>query len=308
MSLRTFYSSVVAPIPVQFVLDNLQYKFEDDIRHYNHPRWTANESNLLSIGDFTSQERQRVLGQSAYLARASACGPSLSISGRHPPSCREHAYKKGFLRSVIRTYRDAGHEAVTKELSQLRKALATDTQDTARKDYFHNAPVLEVDRQIEQPPGQVDVKDSNSSGFDGEDWELPILKYVFSERARLCLRQASSVSRVGEANRLSGIQKLHCLLNRNSRSVQQMSVLSVAVYLAAQHLTPPLHKFPRKRKDSLRRHLIDCCQMTRIFGEAEDRLFDLEGQPVTSSSYQRSIAIMLAHKSPSQKKFIKPGF
>ncbi|EED16117.1 conserved hypothetical protein [Talaromyces stipitatus ATCC 10500] len=35
-------------------------KFEDDIGHYNYRRWTANEGNR----NFTSQERQRVLGQS----------------------------------------------------------------------------------------------------------------------------------------------------------------------------------------------------------------------------------------------------
>ncbi|KAJ5205120.1 hypothetical protein N7472_001568 [Penicillium cf. griseofulvum] len=35
-------------------------RFEDDIGHYNFRRWTANEVNR----NFTSQERQRVLGQS----------------------------------------------------------------------------------------------------------------------------------------------------------------------------------------------------------------------------------------------------
>ena len=37
------------------------------------------------------------------------------------------------------------HKTVDKEITKLRKALATDTRETARKDYFRNAPVLEVD-------------------------------------------------------------------------------------------------------------------------------------------------------------------
>jgi predicted nuclease with TOPRIM domain len=54
------------------------------------------------------------------------------------------------------------HEAVKKELSQLRKSLANNTQQTARKEYFHTAPVLEVDRQIKQLLGQSDVSQSDA--------------------------------------------------------------------------------------------------------------------------------------------------
>ena len=63
------------------------------------------------------------------------------------------------LRSLAGTIRKARepfpylyqrHEEVKKELSQLRKTLAIDTRQTARKEYFHTAPVLEVDRQIKQ--------------------------------------------------------------------------------------------------------------------------------------------------------------
>ncbi|KAE8371291.1 hypothetical protein BDV26DRAFT_286908 [Aspergillus bertholletiae] len=42
------------------------------------------------------------------------------------------------------------HEAIGKELTKLRKNLLTDTRETARKDYFRIAPILEVNRQIKQ--------------------------------------------------------------------------------------------------------------------------------------------------------------
>jgi hypothetical protein len=77
------------------------------------------------------------------------------------------------------------HEAVSKKLSQLRKTLASDTQETTRKDYFHNAPVLEVDRQIKQLLGQPDFEDCDVDSSKDEDWGLPFPEYIFPERARL---------------------------------------------------------------------------------------------------------------------------
>lgn len=70
-------------------------------------------------------------------------------------------------------------------MTKLRKTLATDTRETARKDYFCNAPVLEVDRQIKQLLGEPDVESCDADSSDDEDWELPTPKYVFPERARL---------------------------------------------------------------------------------------------------------------------------
>lgn len=77
------------------------------------------------------------------------------------------------------------HEEVKKELSQLRKTLANNTRQTARKEYFHTAPVLEADRQIKQLLGQSDVDQSDADSSEDEDWELPTPDYVFPERARL---------------------------------------------------------------------------------------------------------------------------
>ena len=61
-----------------------------------------------------------------------------------------------------------------------------ETRETARKDYFNNAPVFEVDRQIKQmllDESDVEERDTDSSAE--EDWKLPIPDYVFPERARL---------------------------------------------------------------------------------------------------------------------------
>ncbi|BDD61391.1 hypothetical protein MPDQ_001207 [Monascus purpureus] len=79
------------------------------------------------------------------------------------------------------------HENVKKETAKLRKRLATDIREAARKDHFQNAPVLEVDRQIKQLlsrlSGSDEVSDDENSG--DESWELPTPNYVFAERARL---------------------------------------------------------------------------------------------------------------------------
>ncbi|KAJ5833277.1 hypothetical protein N7474_001588 [Penicillium riverlandense] len=58
-------------------------------------------------------------------------------------------------------------------------------KETAQKEYFQNAPVLEVDKQIKQLLGLSDFEDSDVDNSSDEDWELPIPEYVFSERARL---------------------------------------------------------------------------------------------------------------------------
>ena len=50
------------------------------------------------------------------------------------------------------------HKVVKKNLAKLWKILATDTWETARKDHFQNAPVLEVDRQIKQLLSKSDVE------------------------------------------------------------------------------------------------------------------------------------------------------
>jgi hypothetical protein len=57
-----------------------------------------------------------------------------------------------FLAGTVKNAREAfphlyqRHEAVKKEMVNRRKTFATDTRETARKDYFQKAPVLEIDR------------------------------------------------------------------------------------------------------------------------------------------------------------------
>jgi hypothetical protein len=99
------------------------------------------------------------------------------------------------IRSVAGTIKNARdtfphlfqrHKTVKKDLAKLRKTLAIETRETARKEYFNNAPVLEVDRQIKQMLlGESDVKECDADSSAEEDWELPIPDYVFPERARL---------------------------------------------------------------------------------------------------------------------------
>ncbi|KAI2788543.1 hypothetical protein POX_e06562 [Penicillium oxalicum] len=315
-------------------------KFEDDIGHYNYRRWAANEVNK----NFTSQERQRVLGQSGdavferhyqsqFIARdlqhVVLLRPSqenlLRVAGsmlrkRDPlaPSGLTDVHKRAIcqspeilhlrrekrelmaeMRALAGTVKNAQkpfphlyqrHQAVDKELSKLRKALTTDTQEAARKDYFRNAPVLEVDKQIKQLLGESDGADSS----DDEYWELPTPEYIFSERARLVENfYGPDAEDFGEAKllarRIQVTKDMVALLglcepsrrgNRvdwnfdenddpldepeepsSSEETHLECPTDVCIICYGESRrsasNPPPHKFPSKRPDSLRRHLID---------------------------------------------------
>ncbi|KAJ5289237.1 hypothetical protein N7478_002267 [Penicillium angulare] len=209
-------------------------RFEDDIGHYNFRCWTANDVNP----NFTSQERQRVLGQSGdavfekhyqsqfigrdlqhvVLLRPSqegllrSAGSMLRKRDLNAPSELTETHKRAICQhpDILQLRREkrelraemislAGsiknarepfphlyqkHENVKKEISKLRKRLATDTRKAARKDHFQNAPVLEVDRQIKQLLDESDEV-SDDENTDNESWEFPVPDYVFAERARL---------------------------------------------------------------------------------------------------------------------------
>ncbi|BCR88235.1 uncharacterized protein ACHE_40799A [Aspergillus chevalieri] len=79
------------------------------------------------------------------------------------------------------------HDEISRKLTKLRKALQDNTQQTARKDYFHTAPILEIDRQIQQLLGKSGAEncDADSTKDGNEDWQPPILDYIFPERAHL---------------------------------------------------------------------------------------------------------------------------
>ncbi|BCR90303.1 uncharacterized protein ACHE_60189S [Aspergillus chevalieri] len=185
------------------------------------------------------------------------------------------------------------HEAVKKELSQLRKTLSSNTRETVRKEYFHNAPVLEVDKQIKQLLGQSDVEDSDDDSSGGENWELPIPEYIFPERARLVENfygpEAEDFDedkllarRIQVTKDMVALMQL-CEPNRRGNRINwnindieesEMSeepltpemetldcptdVCIICCGLSRRSASnPPPHKFPSRRKDSLRRHLID---------------------------------------------------
>ncbi|EGC45731.1 conserved hypothetical protein [Histoplasma capsulatum var. duboisii H88] len=297
-------------------------RFEDDIGHYNFRRWAANEVNR----NFTSQERQRVLGQSGdavfekhyqsqFIARdlqhVILLRPSqdslLHVTGsmlrkRDPlaPSDLTDAHKRAICQhpEILQLMREKRelmaemHEAVKKDLAKPQKTLATDTRERARKDYFQNAPVLEINRQINQLLGESDVGSDADSSAD-EDWELPIPSYVFFERARLAENFYGPDAENFEedkllAHRIQVTKDMVALLglcepsrrgNRvnwdldNDEFPEQpeepslpeedslvcpTDVCIICCGVSRRSASnPPPHKFPPKRKDSLRRHLIE---------------------------------------------------
>lgn len=184
------------------------------------------------------------------------------------------------------------HEEVKKELSQLRKTLANNTRQTARKEYFHNAPVLEVDRQIKQLLGQSDIDHSDADSSEDENWEPPIPEYVFPERARLVenfygpeaesfdedrllarrvqvTKDMVAFSQLCEPNRRRNqinwdinddeLEKSEEPLSPGEGSLTCSTDVCIICCGLSHHSVsnPSPHKFPSKRKDSLRRHLID---------------------------------------------------
>ncbi|RHZ45040.1 uncharacterized protein CDV56_100457 [Aspergillus thermomutatus] len=179
---------------------------------------------------------------------------------------------------------------------KIEKYRTNDTRQTARKEYFHNAPVLEVDKQIKQLLGQSDVDDSDADTSEDEYCELPIPEYVFPERARLVENFYGPEAECFEADKLLArriqvtkdmvaLSQL-CEPNRRGNRINwdidddvdddehekseepltpeeenldcPTDVCIICCGLSRRLASnPPPRKFPPKRKDSLRRHLID---------------------------------------------------
>lgn len=173
--------------------------------------------------------------------------------------------------------------------------MAIDTRETARKDYFRIAPVLEVDRQIKQFLGEHEVETCDADSSDDEDCELPTPKYVFPERA--CLVEnfyGPEAENYGDdkllARRIQVTKDMVALLrlcepsrrgNRvdwkfddepdelpdqpeepspraedNMKCPTDVCIICYGISRRSAS-NPPPHRFPSKRSDSLRRHLID---------------------------------------------------
>ncbi|EED15808.1 conserved hypothetical protein [Talaromyces stipitatus ATCC 10500] len=317
-------------------------KFKDDVGHYNYRRWTANEANR----HFTSQERQRVLGQSgdgvferhyqsqfvqrdlqnvvllrppqehllqaagSMLRKRDLSAPSSELTEEQRRTiCQDprivelkRAKREVMeeMRSLAGTKKNARqtfphlyqrHESLCKELSQLRKTLAKDTKETARKDHFYNAPILEVNRQIKRLLGQADPEDSDD--FDEKDWEPPTPRYIFPERERLveifygpdaenyeednllarriqATKDMVALSTLCEPSRRGNRvnwnfdddesaehEKPCCLEEKTPDCPTDVCIICYGLSRRSTS-NPPPHRFPPKRLDSLRRHLIDC--------------------------------------------------
>ncbi|EED18785.1 hypothetical protein TSTA_125030 [Talaromyces stipitatus ATCC 10500] len=161
------------------------------------------------------------------------------------------------------------HESLCKELSQLRKTLAKDTKETARKEHFYNAPILEVDRQIKRLLSQADPEDCNVNSPDKKDWELPIPTYIFPERERLVdnfygpdaesYEDDKLLARRIQATKDMVALSTLCEPNRRGDRVNwkfdddESAELEKPCFLEEETLD-----CPTDRQDSLRRHLIDC--------------------------------------------------
>lgn len=226
---------------------------------------------------------------------------------RHPEMLelkREKRELMAEMRSLAGTVKNAEkpfphlyqrHKAVDREMTKLRKTLATDTRETARKDYFRNAPVLEVDRQIKQLLGDPDTESCDADSSDDEDWELPTPTYVFLERARLVENfYGPEAENYDEdqllARRIQVTKDMVALLrlcepsrrgNRvdwkfddvdddisgqpedpsapeedNMKCPTDVCIICYGISRRSAS-NPPPHIFPTNRPDSLRRHLID---------------------------------------------------
>ncbi|KAL2861060.1 uncharacterized protein BJX67DRAFT_391634 [Aspergillus lucknowensis] len=248
-------------------------RFGDDINHYNYCRWTANEVNR----NFTSQERQRVLGQSGdavfekhyqsqFINRdlqhvvllrppqeglLQAAGSMLRKRDPLAPSGLTNAQKHTICQhpkvlALRQEKRELIHEAIKKKLSQLRKTLANNTQETARKEYFHTAPVLEVDRQIKQLLGQSDFGQSDADSSEDEDWELPTPNYNFYGLEAENFNEDKLLARRIQVTK--EMESLKCPTDVCIICCGQSQLLLS---------NPPPHKFSDKRQDSVHRHLID---------------------------------------------------
>ncbi|KAJ5771487.1 uncharacterized protein N7511_003538 [Penicillium nucicola] len=253
-------------------------RFEDDIGHYNYRRWTANEVNT----------HKRAICQNPEILQLR----------------REKRELMAEMRSVAGTIKNARdtfphlfqrHETVKKDLAKLRKTLAIETRETARKAYFNNAPVLEVDRQIKQMLlGESDVEERDADSSAEKDWELPIPDYVFPERARLVenfygpeaedFDEDKLLTRRIQVTKDMDAHLLLCEPSKRGNRVNwdldadeditveqpeqlesdddaQICLTDVCIICFGESRrsasNPPPHKFPSKRPDSLRRHLID---------------------------------------------------
>ncbi|GKZ75057.1 hypothetical protein AnigIFM50267_002296 [Aspergillus niger] len=289
--------------------------FEDNVGHYNYRRWTAKEVNR----NFTSQERQRVLGQSGdavfekhyqsqfsnrdlqhvVLLRLSQEG-LLRLAGsmlrkRDPlaPSDLTDAQKVTICQhpKVIKLRREK--RKLMEQMRSLAGTIGKAKESFPQLYRSHEEVKKELSRlkQSKQLLGQSDIDHSDADGSEDEDWELPIPEYVFPERARLVenfygpdaedfhedellarriqvTKDMIALSQLCEPNRRGNRgndvdnnnepEKLEEPVPPEEKSLECPT--DVCIICCGQSrlsaTNPSPHKFPSKRKDSLRRHLV----------------------------------------------------
>ncbi|QKX61612.1 uncharacterized protein TRUGW13939_08764 [Talaromyces rugulosus] len=148
-------------------------------------------------------------------------------------------------------------------------------------------------RQINQLLAQADPEDSDDDSPDHKKWELPIPKYIFPERARLfenfygpeaenfeddkllarriqTTKDMVALSKLCEPNRRGNRVNWNFDGDESEKSEEPWiheeetldcptDVCIICYGLSRRSASnPPPHRFPPKRQDSLRRHLIDC--------------------------------------------------
>ncbi|TPR04011.1 hypothetical protein CAN33_003000 [Aspergillus niger] len=169
-------------------------RFEEDIGHYNYRRWTGNGVNR----NVTSQERQRVLGQSGDAVfekhyQSQFIGRDLQhVVLLRPP-------QEGLLQLAGSMPRKRNLFGLSSQLTnaQRRAICQTGTVEKAQELFAHlherneekgvlGFAVIEVSKQIKRLLGpSVEGDGDAADSSEEDDWELPIPDYVFPERARL---------------------------------------------------------------------------------------------------------------------------
>ncbi|EAW15512.1 uncharacterized protein NFIA_048490 [Aspergillus fischeri NRRL 181] len=277
--------------------------------------YDSSRQALKKLGNFTSQERQRVLGQSgdAVFERHYQS----QFIGRDLQHVLLRPSQEGLLRvagSMLRKRdplapsgltdqqkRAICHDPRILELRREQRELKEEMRSLAgivakaRESFPH---LHERHEAVKKELSRSDAESCEDVDSDDEDWDIPIPEYVFPERVRLvenfygpeaecfdadkllarriqvtkdmvALSKLCEPSRRGnpinwavsddtkadetereesEESPPSGEEALDCLTD----------VCIVCCGLSRRSASnPPPHKFPSKRKDSLRRHLID---------------------------------------------------
>ena len=130
------------------------------------------------------------------------------------------------------------HGEVKKEIKRVKQALRREANVKARNDYFEEAPVLELKKQIQKLKHDSSAtKDSEQIDTDAEEWEPPAPKYVFQERARI-----ANAFWGPDAGTLAG----EAALNQRIQAVKDLAALCLLREQCVTGKRMQTHQQPRK--------------------------------------------------------------